>query len=102
MQTEPIYEKCECCGHRKSIIKDVEYCCDNCGSPMEIGKDGTLLTIGVFNKDKATINYEFCSWKCVIEKLKTLESDYFINLPYLSFDTDISGCSAKDFLSLLK
>jgi hypothetical protein len=81
------YKVCETCGHRE-LVADEVYGCDQCGK--ECGKEDDSLRIRVFLKNEednsSTEHYQFCSWICVFRKLRDLQSNYFIELPYLSFD----------------
>jgi len=61
-----------------------------------------FLEISVYFNNNDPIHYYCCSWQCVFEKLKTIESDYFITLPYLQFDTKAKGCRVKDFWKAIK
>jgi len=101
--------KCMECGNIKEY-EEREFFCDYCDNEINNKniEQHNMLEISVFFKyndidnDDNTINYQFCSWKCVIEKLKTIECDYFISLPELIYEPTKEGLKAKDFLELLK
>jgi hypothetical protein len=84
-------------------VSDDIYGCDNCKKELDFNKpDLEYLRLTVFyREDKSSESMEFCSWKCVLEKLPKIKTDYFIHLPFLLFDTKQKGISAKDFLKLL-
>ena len=72
------YKTCPVCGHRK-LISHAVLGCDWCGKALQ----DTALTLTVFFADDNDRNYIFCSWPCVFKKLRELNTDYFITLPYL-------------------
>lgn len=89
-------------------VSDDVYGCDHC--KKEFKKDENILEITVFfNNQKLkkqleggeTDRYQFCSWNCTCEFLPTIKSDYFISLPFLHFDKQSKGTTAKDFFKLL-
>ena len=93
---------------RKRRVKDAIYGCDCC--EKEFDGDNTL-TIRAFFSDTSLIknydgerdcvNYDFCSWECLLKKLPELKSDYFIDIPYLSCDGE--GINSFDgFLKAIK
>jgi hypothetical protein len=91
---EAQFEVCECCGKRQRTAPP-QLGCDYCQKP--IAADGGLA-ITVFFKDGGdTVDYYFCSWQCLFDKLPSIETDYFIDLPKLSFDEDTPGQTVADF-----
>lgn len=93
------YQKCKCCGRNEKMIQDELYGCDNC--KKEIGD----ATKGLTDYLEITAHYQkgdskrlhFCSWSCALTKLKKLKTDYFISLPFLSFDNKVKGQRPSDF-----
>jgi hypothetical protein len=89
-------------------ISDEVYGCDQC--KKQIKEDDTPLIVTVFYNDKSlaknksgdTDKFEFCSWKCVLKFLPKIKSDYFVDLPYLHYDSKTKGTNASDLLKLLK
>lgn len=81
-------------------VSDAVYGCDEC--KKEFGED-KILVIRVFHHESAddVDKYEFCSWKCLFKFLPKVQTDYFIELPYLTYDAKINGTSAKDFINLV-
>lgn len=99
-----VYEICDKCGNNINLLQNEVWGCDNCGK--EFDESHCRLNATIFYKQKEEDTLEFCSWKCAIEKLKTIKTDNFIDLPYLAFD-DLEGfyqdgSLAKDFFELLK
>lgn len=93
-------ERTECgeCHRTISVTNDV-YGCDTCEKQI----DENALRVFVFShKGSGASEYRFCSWACVLKKLKTLKSDYFIDLPFLHFDTATKGQHARDFFAAIK
>jgi hypothetical protein len=97
-----VYEKCKCCGTNVKLIKEEIYRCDNCEKELDVNH--IPLDFTVFYKDGRTTRYDVCSWKCFAAIIKTVKSDYFVNMPMLHYDKDEypKGAYAKDFLALLK
>lgn len=83
------------------VFDDV-YGCDNCRKEIDFNKEDPYLDLTVFHHEEVSEHFVFCSWKCVLEKLPSLKTDYFISLPFLHFDATQKGIRAKDFLQLLK
>lgn len=98
------YKVCKECGHRE-MISDEEYGCDNCGKPMAFDneEEADYLRTQVFHikKDHAD-QLHFCSWSCVFQKLKTIKTDDFISLPYLSFEIKNKKINAEGFWEAVK
>ena len=89
-------------------ISDDVYGCDQC--KKEFG-GADKLQIDVFYNDKTKkkqdrgevlYKHDFCSWVCVFKFLPKIKTDYFVNLPYLLYDSKTKGTSVKDFLKLIK
>ena len=95
------YDKCKTCGTKKFVSSEV-YGCDNCFE--EFSGDGNFLRVSAWNNpsDSRCTDYTYCSWNCVFAGLKKMKSDYFINLPYISFDDQPKGQNAKDFWKAIK
>lgn len=100
---EAEFKECKECGSRERLSDD-KYGCDNCGKPTE--NVSNLLRLTVFNHNTVGNNenehLEFCSWKCCLQKLKSVKTNYFVNLPYLHFDEcEVEGISVQDFLACI-
>lgn len=93
------WTQCKECGRDKELIQQELHGCDCCKKTMGNAKEGMedYLEITVFHHNGKTQRLEFCSWKCVFKKLKTIKTDYFISLPYLHFDVRTKGQTHKDF-----
>lgn len=82
---ERVYQECKCCGSRK-MVSDEEYGCDNCGKPIDMFNGDNHLGATVHWRDKDAEGLHFCSWRCTFSKLSTVNTDYFISWPLVSFD----------------
>lgn len=99
---EAVFETCDHCKSRKRVAEEVRGC-DVCKSVF--GKDGASLNFSVFKHDQSYADQvDCCSWKCVFQALQTVESDYFVSLPYLHYDANDTpeGARAEDFFAALK
>jgi hypothetical protein len=99
------YESCPQCHCRGKMIHDAVYGCDQCKKTLDGDqKDYSYLRMTIFHHSKDTADHDFCSWKCCVKFLRSskVKSDYFVNLPFLHYDTDKKGLRAKDFLAFLK
>jgi len=87
---EKVYEECPTCGIKK-LVSDVIYGCDQCQKILDEDAEYLYFTVFFQEHEGDTERYEFCSWLCLLRKLKNVETDYFVSLPTLSYDTDING-----------
>jgi len=96
---EAKYKVCKGCKSRKQV-SETKYGCDWCKSSVEYNKqERSYLEITVFTNTGGNNHLHLCSWQCVHDILPTLESDYFINIPYLIYDE--GGIrSAKEFFKI--
>ena len=92
------YRKCPQCGIVRRIA-DEEYGCDGCGAPLNYTDSNCeFLRMTVFSQGAEGADvYHFCSWQCVLKKLATLSCDYFIDMPFLHFDTKNKKIHADNF-----
>src|ERR1051325_4753170 len=94
------YEKCGTCGHNVRLVKEEEYGCNNCGKLLynERTHEAQYLDVTIHRHGNSSgERMEFCSWHCVVERLRMVECDYFISLPFLHFDDVPEGQRAQDF-----
>ena len=91
---------CSKCGHNLKIIQEESYGCDLCKKTMKEGS--SRLEIIIFQRSLEPIHHQLCSWKCVFKFLRKVKSDYFVNLPYLSFDEKTKGKTVSDFWKCIK
>lgn len=90
---------------REQVSPEV-YGCDYCKKAINMGLSGKhrahlALTV-FFNGGKEAEHMHFCSWRCVLKHLPTIKTDYFISLPYLTFDgPEEKGLRAQDFFAAL-
>ena len=107
---EAINEDCKECGRYKRTIQEESYGCDGCKKPIDDrlhnrdNKHRHYLEVRVFMEDGRgeTETLQFCSWRCVLKTLPKIKCDYFITLPYLTFDNLEKGIRAKDFFAAVK
>lgn len=94
------WEDCSECGRHKTLIREEEYGCDYCKKPFTDG----CLEVTVFSRETSedSKRYQFCSWMCCLKTTKKIKSDYFLELPMLSFDSVPKGRRAKDFWAAIK
>ena len=94
---------------QRKCVSDTVYGCDECKT--EIGdypNEVSRLEVKVFHHEKETEHLHFCSWACVISHLPKIKTDYFVDLPFLYYDSDtpnkkiVSKRSAKELMKLLK
>jgi hypothetical protein len=98
-----LWKSCKSCGQNIKLLKDETYGCDECGKPINFPNiERNFLEMAVFSHTEETKHFQFCSWKCCLKKGKKLKPDYFISLPYLSFDEKQKGLRAEDFWRLVK
>ena len=85
-------ETCKECGHTKrTLLKIVQ--CDTCGTVIE----NYPLVATVYEGKDPSEDYEFCCWDCLLEFMKDIISDHFIDLPVLEFKKTDSGRASEDF-----
>ena len=101
------YKRCKSCKSVVRQIADVVYGCDECKKKISFKSNGKShhdhLEITVFMHNQEAQHLHFCSWKCVFKKLKTVKSDNFISLPFLTFESDVvSGQTVDDFLACIR
>lgn len=101
---EAKYNTCECCGNHKRV-SEPSYGCDNCMKPIDDllqsgnTKYAEYLEVKVFSNTEPTVTLHFCSWFCVFTHLPKIESDYFVSLPYISYEQDREGQTVDDFFA---
>lgn len=101
--TERIFERCKKCKQTTKCIREESFGCDGCKAVIDMNKpDRDYLQATVFTHSDKTTHLQFCSWKCCIKKLKAVKTDYFISLPFISFDTKNPRMHAREFFKLLK
>jgi len=93
-----VWKSCPTCGSNRELVSEEVFGCDQCHKKTS----DEVLQVNVFFKNDVTDNYHFCSWACVLKKLKRLKSDYFIDLPLLHFDGAPKGQRPVDFWKAIK
>ncbi|MFX0198384.1 MAG: hypothetical protein ACFFCW_19875 [Candidatus Hodarchaeota archaeon] len=100
---ETKWETCTQCGRNLKIVQEESYGCDWCKKPIDDllnsanQKHADYLELQVFHINHETEHYQFCCWACMFKKLKTIKTDYFISLPFLTFDQKTKGQTVEDF-----
>ena len=100
---EATYEKCGECGATQydKLITPQVIACEFCGRecPMDLGpeRERQYLDVTVFHTVEQADHIAFCNWTCALKGLKKIKTNYFVNLPYLHYDTTIKGIRASDF-----
>ena len=86
---------------RSRVSEDI-YGCDRCEVTIDMNdKDSRYLAIDVFGQGEGSEKHIFCSWSCALQFLPTIECNYFISLPFVSFN-EKGKCGAKEFLKLIE
>jgi hypothetical protein len=105
---DAVYDNCTECGRIKGTIVEESFGCDGCKKPIDEqlnNRHRHYLQLTVFREeaDTSAEHLQFCSWKCVLKTLPKIKCNYFINLPYLSFDNKLDkGIRAQDFFTAVK
>ena len=101
-----ILVKGKTCKSCKQTVKqqEVKFYCDQCKKELKIrgGKKYGCLDATVFYDDDATKRLDFCSWKCCLIKIKEIQCNHFISLPFLLYDCNEKGLRAKDFFNTIE
>ncbi len=96
------YQRCRSCKSTKGIKSEAVYGCDSCRKKIALEwKGGEHLDITVHFKQGESKRFQFCSWKCLVKITARLKTDYFISLPFLSFDGAPKGQRPEDFFRLV-
>ncbi|MDV3774049.1 hypothetical protein CMU14_13280 [Elizabethkingia anophelis] len=90
---------------RSVKVSDEIYGCDCCGKEIEVfNNQYEKLNVTAHRLDGDALDFEFCSWKCVIDYLPKIDNKWFISLPHVYRDDEFSteGKGINDFLNLLE
>jgi hypothetical protein len=105
---EAQYKVCGECGSREMLSQEA-YGCEVCQKPCDPksltanGKFHNYLGVTVHNEGGKYRDLHFCSWACVFAGLPSVICNYFIMLPYISFDAETpEGQGAADFFAALQ
>lgn len=97
------WNKCPTCKNNTSVKQREIYGCDHCGKEIDLNKkEEDYLEAVVFSHTEESVRKQYCTWACALKDLRKVKTDYFIDLPYLSFDKGGKGLKAKDFFKLMK
>lgn len=104
--SERQWKTCPTCDHKQTLLREEIYGCDTCKTVIDLntpeGQSREYLEAQRFTKKDATTQHHFCSWKCLAKWLRTVKTDYFISLPYLTYDTPQGKKLTNELLNLLK
>jgi len=101
MRIDATYKTCGECGRHNGVETDTRIQCDVCETVVGADSHLDIKTFENTNNGTQVTDFEFCSWKCCFEKLRTIECNDFARLPYLQFDLD-GPISYKAFLEAAK
>lgn len=77
------------------------YGCDECRKEIKnYPNETSRLEVRVFHHQAEADHLHFCSWKCVFKHLPKVKTDYFVDLPFIHFDTPVRN--SKEFFKALK
>lgn len=99
---ESVREDCTKCGHYIREISPEQHGCDKCKKPIVPFGNDERLDVAVFHSGDSTKHFYFCSWECVFKFVKTVKSDHFFTLPYVSINNKIPGRRASDFWKIVR
>jgi hypothetical protein len=97
---EAEFATCGECGSRRRVADEVRGC-DVCKKVF--ADEEPYLSADIFRKDtNGAERLDCCSWICAFNGLRSIETDYFVSLPYLHYDEDTPvGQRAIDFFEAL-
>ena len=91
------FEACEHCGTRK-FTRGPIYGCDCCGAKLY----DSDLTVYLNTLKENEVEMHFCSWLCMLRRLKNIEWDGFIDFPPLYQTGKRPGAHIYDFWSAIR
>jgi hypothetical protein len=86
-------------------VEEAVYGCDECGVEItDYPNEESRLEVTVFHSDSEDIDHlHFCSWDCVLKFIPKIDTDYFVSLPFILFDSaKNSPRSAYRLIEILK
>ncbi len=89
---------------QKKMVSEAVYGCDECGEKIDgYPYEGSILKLTVFHKHtEDNDSLHFCSWKCVLDHLPKINTNYFVDLPFLYYDKrKESKRSAKALIDII-
>lgn len=88
---------------QKRMVSDEVYGCDECKKEIkEFPNEDPRLNITVFyHAEPGTDNYHFCSWECVLKFIPKINTDYFINLPHVCYDSNNKHKNAQGLIDAI-
>ena len=94
------WKECPACDSRKRVADEV-HGCDVCHKVFV--EDESYLSVDIFRHEtRSADKMDFCSWACALKGLATIETDYFVSLPYLHYDDMPEGQRASDFFAAIE
>ena len=96
------WKNCKSCKRRTTIIRQSIFGCDACKKVIDMNqKNRSYLEFTVFNHSDTNVHHHLCSWRCAFKWLPTVKTDYFISLPYLTFDnSEYNSALTQEFFKL--
>ena len=98
--------RCGECRAPKEVLQEAVFGCDACGKEIGVQepfKPVPPIYFTIFFKGRdETLDVHCCSWGCVFRALLAMETDYFISLPMLSFESAAPGQGVGDFKDLVR
>ncbi len=77
---------------QRRCVKEAVYGCDHCGEEIpDYPNETSKLEITIFQQNSESERKHFCSWKCTLEYLPNVHSDYFFTLPMVYCDQGKKG-----------
>lgn len=82
-------------------VSDDIYGCDTCKAVIDFNEKGVeYLELTVHRHIGDYTTHQFCQWKCVLEFLPKIKTDFFVSFPFLHYDMK-GKTSAKELIKLL-
>lgn len=84
---EAVYKKVKVTQNK--LVTDAIYGCDECQQEIEnYPNEDQRLEMKVFhNHSEETDTLHFCSWDCALKHIPKINTDYFVGLPFIYFDS---------------
>jgi len=99
---DAVYE--EVMVEQRREVSPEQYGCDECKILISnFPNEDNRLELTIFHNVKDNVEYlHFCSWDCLFKYMPKVETDDFVSLPFLYFDSTDNGLrSAKRFIELI-
>lgn len=87
------------------LVSQEVHGCDKCKTPIgNYPNEPQRLELSVWEKKDSheTKNYHFCSWKCLLNFIPTIKSEYFASMPFLYFDEGNGKRTANELIKIIR